>query len=324
VQALIADPEASREAPPEPVVAPATRPCANCGAPLEPGQGWCLECGTAAPGSLGSGPGWRQALTVIGLTLLIVGGAVAASYAALSSQSKRATTAPKIVAVAPTPAPPAAPATPATPPAATAPAVPPKAPATTIKPLPLPKATATPKAAVPPIVTPTPTPTKTTPSTGGHSNQTGQVGRAILLDPNAASTYNPYNLPDTSFGDPSLAIDGDSTTAWTYTLDPSTAGKTAVGLTVDLKSPQRFQSLKIHVTSPGMTVEFYGANGDLPVSITDPAWTHLANRGHIKKQTSVALKTAGKTFRWLLIWITHAPGSATTGTVGVAEVAVVR
>jgi hypothetical protein len=178
---------------------------------------------------------------------------------------------------------------------------------------------------VPPVTTPVPTPKAPKPSTGGgHSNQTGQVGRAILLDPNAASTYNPYNLPDASFGDPSLAIDGDPTTAWTYTLDPSTAGKTAVGLMVDLKSPQLFGSLKIHVTTPGMAVEFYGANGDPPVSITDPAWTHLATRSHIKKQTSVSLKTAGKTFRRLLIWITHAPAGTTTGALGVAEVSVIR
>jgi hypothetical protein len=302
---------------------PVTRSCANCGTPLAPGQDWCLECGTAAPGSLGGGPSWRQALTVIALTLLIVGGAVAASYAALSSQSTRATTAPRIVAVtAPQPAAPAAPATPA--PTTTTPAVPKLPPAATKIP-PLPKATPTPKAVIPPVTTPAPTHTTPAPSTGGrHSNQTGQVGRAILLDPNAASTYNPYSLPDASFGDPSLAIDGDPTTAWTYTLNPSTAGKTAVGLMIDFKSPQLFQSLKIHVTSPGMGVEFYGANGDPPVSITDPAWTHLATRSHIKKLTSVSLKTAGKTFRRLLIWITHAPGSTTTGAVGIYEASVIR
>ena len=325
MQALIADPEAPREAPPEVAQPPVTRACANCGAPLAPGQDWCLECGTAAPGSLGRGPGWRQALTVIALTLLIVGGAVAASYAALSSQSKRATTAPRVVAVTtPAPAAPAAPATPP-PPATTTPAVPKLPPAATKVPA-LPKATPTPKPVVPPVTTPV-APTHTTPAPsagGGHSNQTGQVGRTILLDPNAASTYNPYNLPDSSFGDPSLAIDGDPTTAWTYTLDPSTGGKTAVGLMVDLKSPQLFHTLKIHVTSPGMAVELYGANGDPPVSITDPAWTHLATRRHIKKLTSIALKTAGKSFRRLLIWVAHAPGTATSGTVGIFEVSVIR
>src|SRR3954465_9443790 len=28
------------------------RPCAHCGAPLEPEQDWCLECGTAQPDRL--------------------------------------------------------------------------------------------------------------------------------------------------------------------------------------------------------------------------------------------------------------------------------
>jgi hypothetical protein len=289
---------------------------------MTPGQGWCLECGTAAAGSLGAGPSWRQALTVVGLTLLIVGGAVAASYAALTSQSKRATNAPRIVKVA---APPVTP-----PPTATTPppsGVPPAA-IKPVKPVLPPKVTPTPtpKSVVPPSTTPkaiTPTP-KTHPHTT-PTPVTGQTGKTILLDPNAANTYNPYNLADASFGDPSLAIDGDPTTAWTYQLDPATQGKTAVGLVVDLKTPQGFKSLKVHVTSPGATVEFYGANGtDLPVSITDPAWTHLANRKQIKARAAVTLKTAGKKFRWLLIWITHAPANQTTGTVGIAEASVIR
>ena len=37
----------------------------------------------------------------------------------------------------------------------------------------------------------------------------------ILLDTNAASTYNPYNYPESEFGDPSLVIDGETGTAWT-------------------------------------------------------------------------------------------------------------
>jgi hypothetical protein len=297
---------------------------------MTPGQGWCLECGTAAPGSLGGGPSWRQALTVVGLTLLIVGGAVAASYAALTSQSKRATTAPRIVKVAaqPVTASPVATTPPITPPTTPAPQGVPPAAIKPVKPVLPPKVTPTPtpKAVVPPtarprVITPAPrTQPHTTPAP-----VTGQTGRTILLDPNAANTYNPYSLPDASFGDPSLAIDGDPTTAWTYQLDPATQGKTAVGLVIDLKTPQAFKSSKLHVTSPGAAVEFYGANGtDLPVSITDPAWTHLANRRQIKARAAVTLKTAGKTFRWLLIWIAHAPANQTTGTVGVAEVSVIR
>jgi len=42
--------------------------CETCGAGMAPGQDWCLECGTAAPGRLGaSRSGWRSAFTVVAL-----------------------------------------------------------------------------------------------------------------------------------------------------------------------------------------------------------------------------------------------------------------
>src|SRR4029079_2907457 len=78
-----APPEAPHEAPPQDVKPdPRTRTCKSCGEPLEPGQDWCLACGTAA-GRLGERPGFRSSMTVLGLTALLVAGAVAASYAAL-------------------------------------------------------------------------------------------------------------------------------------------------------------------------------------------------------------------------------------------------
>src|SRR3954449_2948144 len=78
-----APPEPPVERPPEePAVDPAARTCKSCGATLEPGQDWCLSCGTAA-GRIASRPGVRSAMTVFGLTALLVAGAVGASYAAL-------------------------------------------------------------------------------------------------------------------------------------------------------------------------------------------------------------------------------------------------
>src|ERR687890_688196 len=80
-----APPEPPEDAPrEEPHAEPGARTCTSCGATLEPGQDWCLACGTAA-GRPGERPGWRSAMTVLGLTLLLVAGAVAASYAALRS-----------------------------------------------------------------------------------------------------------------------------------------------------------------------------------------------------------------------------------------------
>ena len=69
--------------------------CEACGAAMQRGQDWCLECGTAAPGRLGARPGWRAAFTVVGLTTLLLLCAVVAGYAALTSDAERsASTAP--------------------------------------------------------------------------------------------------------------------------------------------------------------------------------------------------------------------------------------
>ncbi|HWH11307.1 MAG TPA: hypothetical protein VG165_09270 [Solirubrobacteraceae bacterium] len=333
--------------------------CANCGNPLAVGQDWCLDCGTAVRGRLGSGPGIGSSIGVVGLTLLLVLGAVAAAYAALNSDSNKAAKAPPaLVATAPvapdvgtttpgvsagtpvvvgatgatgtTAAPitpstavplptlPKIPGVTATPPVASPTTTPPvAAPQTTTPPVTTtPKTATTPTATTPTVTTPTATtPTATTPTTTS--------AHAILLDTDAATTYNPYSLPASSFTDPSHAIDGDPDTAWTYQLDPTDAGKTLVGLAIDMKTPQAARAVKITTLSPGMTVEFYGAAGSTePVSITDPGWVHLANRSAIKPSTTVVLKTQGKSFRYLLIWITHAPAGVTAGSVGISEVSV--
>ncbi len=320
--------KAPSSAPPAGEAGPA---CGNCSAPLAVGQHWCLECGTAVPGRLRTAPGLRSSLGVVGVTLLLVAGAVAAVYAAASSDSKRVTqttasvpaqtpASPDVPAVA-TPAPGAALAAP-TPPAATATTKLPTAPK-------LPGATPTPTATAPVTVAPTTSTPKTTtvkPKTTTATPTTGvpsATSAKILLDTDAATAYNPYSLAPGGFGDPAKAIDGDGQTSWTYQLDPSTAGKTLVGLAINLKSKQTVRSITIATPSPGMTVEFYGATGsELPVSITDPGWAHLATRTAIESQTTVKLKTAAKGLHYLLVWITHAPPGVTTGTVGVSELSV--
>jgi hypothetical protein len=326
-----------------PAGAPPPRSCPNCSAPFSVGQDWCLECGTAAPGRFGRGPGLRSSLGVVGVTLLLVIGAVAAAYAALSSDSRQATQttasvpaqvpgAPDVAAVAGAPAAAPAPTAPAT---AGAPTVitPPVGAPTTLPATPkLPGATPTPtptaKVTPPPATTKaaptTPTTTVTKPKTTTTPSAPAPAAKSakILLDTDAATTYNPYSLAPGGFGDPAKAIDGDAQSAWTYQLDPATAGKTLVGLAINLKSPQKVRSLTIATPSPGMTVEFYGATGAEPVSITDPAWRHLANRRQLAASSTVTLKTGGRALDYLLVWITHAPAGATTGSLGVSELSV--
>ncbi len=269
-------------------------------------QDWCLQCGASAPGSLGS-PGWRSAATILIATALLALGAAAAGYAALSKKSHKPATVTTTVAQAPPPAVTTTPTpiTPGTP--------------TTIKPL-LPSTTAVKPPKIPlsttPAVAPTvpTTPTATTPTTPSTTGGAGAATEpeAILLDTNAASTYNPYNYAATDFGDPSLAIDGDTSTGWTAQVEPTTAPKMAEGVLIDLKVRKKLAAIKLITTSPGMTVQLYGANGKTaPASITDPAWVPLS-RSQVarKKHIRIKLRNSKKAFTFVTLWISQAPATA--------------
>ncbi len=310
---------------PKPEPEPAPRACANCGAALEEGQDWCLQCGAAVPGSLdGGGPGWRSATTVLAITAVLVLGAAAAAYAALT-QPAPPKPAPKVITVAqaPTTTPATIPSTPTTTPTPGALGTP-----TTIKPLPT--STSTPPKI--PLTASTPKPSESTGAGTGTNTGSGESGSGtsksgtktnggttpaeqpspILLDTNAASTYNPYGYPTSWFGDPSLAIDGETSTAWTAQVNPAVAPKMAEGLAIDLKTAQKIGSVKLITSTPGMTVQMYGANGTtLPASITDPAWVALSPSLDAKKRTTkIKLRDASKAFRFVTLWISQAPQSA--------------
>jgi hypothetical protein len=248
---------------------------------------------------------------------VLVLGAAAAAYAALTQPSPP-TLAPKVITVAQ--APPTTlgttSSTPTTPGALGTP--------TTINPLP--SATTAPKI---PLTASTPkssdstelgtgtnsgstesgtgTTKSSTKSSGGTT--TAEPPPPILLDTNAASTYNPYGYPTSWFGDPARAIDGETSTAWTAQINPAVAPKLAEGLTIDLKTAQKVGSVKLITSTPGMTVQVYGANGTtLPASITDPAWVGLSPSLDAKKRrTKIKLRDATKAFRFVTLWISRAP-----------------
>ncbi len=260
---------------------------------MQQGQDWCLQCGTAKPRLFGGGPGWRTGIAILGSTAVLVCGAAVAAYAALNKTKPK----PSVVALVvktsasgvpatPTPTTPGAASTPGT---ASVPGTP-----TTVKATPpkIPLQTPTPKstsgadseannALFPPETKTTKTtsststkttsePTKSTSesketsSTETNTSAESEAPSPILLDTNAASVYNPYNYPASLFGDPSLAIDGEVSTAWTAQVQAENAPKMAEGLLLDLKNPQKLGSTVVETTTTGITVEVYGTNGRSP------------------------------------------------------------
>jgi hypothetical protein len=307
---------------------PVANSCANCGAPLAAGQDWCLQCGAGAPGSLSSRtPSWRSAAVILTTLAVLVAGAATAAYAALNKSSSTPPAATTVAQVPPAATTPATPATPA--PTATVKIGTP----TTIKPTPLPKPA---KIPLTPTVTPTPAATTplTTPSTPANTNTPSTttpkksneevVGEAhpgaLLLDTNAAATYNPYNYAATNFGDPSLTIDGDATTAWTALVEPSVAPKLAEGVVIDLNTARKLSAAALTTETPGMTVQVYGSDAaTLPSSITDPAWVALTpsfveKKRHVRIKFghgSAAIAAAAKQpYRFVTLWISQAPAAS--------------
>ncbi len=285
--------------------------CAKCGAALAPGQDWCLQCGAGGPDSVGS-HAWRPWALVLGATAALILGAAAAAYAALSKEPKHAPVTTATVAQVPPPA--------TTPAPATTPTPTPSTPSTTVPPVAKTPALPT-KAVTPPVTSPTTpaTPTggttgeqKTSTTGGGKTTTTPEGPTPLLLDTDAATTYNPYAYPASDFGDPSLTIDGDTGTGWSAQVNPATAPAMAEGVVIDLKSAKKLSAIKLVTSTPGLTLQTYGANTQTaPASITDTAWVPISHSLTIRKRRArIPLKAQGKAYRFVVVWISGAPESA--------------
>ncbi len=299
---------------------------------MQDSQEWCLQCGTPAPGSLGTHtPSWRSSALVLGATALLALGAAGAAYAALTKTKVRHVVVVQVPAAATASATPPPAATPTTPP--TTPTPKPAVPTTTVKPpkIPLtaPTPAATPKATstAPATTTPTTTPKSTAPKKPAASNPAASLPPALLLDTNSVATYNPEGYPAETFGDPTLTVDGDTSTAWTAQVDPAIAPKMAVGLLINLNVPQKLSALQLITSTPGMSVQVFGtAASTAPTTISDPGWTPLSpHQLQKERHTHINLSDSTKAFRVLALWITGAPpasiGTPTSpGRVSVNEV----
>jgi cell division septation protein DedD len=133
----------------EPATAPEAMTCPNCGAPAEPGQLMCLECGSRLALGYKRPPSWRLPAAIIGVVLLIAGLGVAIALSAANDNASKTT------AAAPAQAAPAQSAPADTPPTASTPT-----PAPTSS---TPTPAATPS--TPGTTSTTPTPAPTTPTT---------------------------------------------------------------------------------------------------------------------------------------------------------------
>jgi hypothetical protein len=294
--------------------------CETCGAAMQRGQDWCLECGTAAPGRLGQKPGWRAAFTVVGLSTLLLCCALIATYAALTGDAERTASAPPTGSATPVTAapdtaaavPPAGVVTPgATGPGVTAPPAPPTN-VTPLVPTPNPAQGATntpvtppavqPPAAQPPAAAPPPTAAGTGTGTGtsgtgtGNGTATAAATEAVTITfkKDAAQTYDPIKRAGAEFGPPEDAIDDKTDTVWDVTV-PADGQPIDAGLVIDLGKPYALRSLRLDTPTDGFTLEIYGAKSakELPEDVIDKRWIHLTDKKFVLDGEPILLKGKG-------------------------------
>jgi hypothetical protein len=342
VALLVKDREASPPAAQQPPDGPAstTAPdyaCQVCGAAMERGQDWCLECGTAAPGRLGARPGWRSAFTVVGLTTLLLLCAVVAAYAALTGDAERSASSAPAGSGDPVTAPVPAGAVPAPP--AGAPPVQPGAtgPNTTAPPV---AANTKPIIPVKPPASATNTPVTPPAAKSGADKGGGATGTAndadagpanptapasselIAFGKDAAKTYNQPARAGAEFGPAAFAIDDKPSSVWDVVV-PADGQPIGAGLVIDLGKRYALESLRLTTPTPGFTVEIYGAKSakQLPVDVIDKRWIHLTDKKGVQDGSPIALegKGDGVKVQLLLLHMT-APATPTDPKVAIGNV----
>jgi hypothetical protein len=324
---------------------PEVRTCPTCSAPLQEGQDWCLNCGEAQPsGRRVALPGKRATATVLALTTVLVGGAVAASYAALQDGSE---TPPTQVAQAPAGASQVTPAPTPAPGASTA--VP--APSTAVPSDTTPAPTDTGSATLPdsgdtpsiPTPTPTPTPSSSDTSSSGSSSSSSSTSTgttksdstadtrtsttktsttptetepvAIDLADGAGSLYDPFKR-DTAAGDAAKAFDGDPNTSFPITVAAGSQ-QIGAGLAVALPKLEGIREIDLKTKTPGFKIEIYATDEqDLPPDVLDTRWAHLKDVTGVGSDSdgaeTVNLGSGSTKYRHVLLWFTAPPTEGST------------
>ena len=298
--------------------------CPSCGAGMDAGQDWCLECGTAAPGRLGTRPGWRAALIVTSATMVLVLGAVVAAYAAMTTDATRDTRdgqpngAPIQAQVPPPPAPPSATTLP--PPTGEEPSIPaPEAgsSASGTESVPAGDAGGVPMPGDDGGAGVAPSGGGGAPGPGGGGSISGGGGSSapapaqvgpIALAAGSGSLYNPSDRSGARFSDPTGAYDGTERNAFTISA-PADGDPFGAGIAFRFRDPRVLSSLKIATRTEGFTVEVYGSDsGTRPPDILDRRWANLGRRTNVKDGATISLDSDEvNRVRHVVVWIAGVP-----------------
>jgi eukaryotic-like serine/threonine-protein kinase len=156
-------------------------------------------------------------------------------------------------------------------------------------------------------------------NTGGGGKKAAKTtppAQPVTVQLTAAKDYDPIGGDGEHPELVNRAIDGDRATDWhTQTYGGGNLAKAGVGLYVSGNSPVAGRQLDVYSTTPGWRAEIYGAN-TVPAGIS--GWGSPLASGDVNEaKHRFQLDTAGRSFRYYLVWIVKLP---TAGQVAIDEV----
>jgi len=263
----------------------------------------------------------RARVATVAVTLALTGSAVAASYAALSSDAGHEAAGPPPAAGAPVAqAPPAVPAAPI-----------PPVPAADLPTTKAPSVATPPKVSAPDPAPANPKPNSPIPATSGKDTAKTDTGSdpgknapddstpatptaaaPIELSEDAAALYDPSGYATTG-EEPKDAIDGDTATAWKVTS--SNAGSMDLGVVLDLGKKRGVSEIELLTKTPGFRTEIYATDSsDVPPDILDTRWAHIKDRSNVGSKERIVLGAGTTRYRYVLVYFTAPPKAGPTVT----------
>jgi eukaryotic-like serine/threonine-protein kinase len=131
----------------------------------------------------------------------------------------------------------------------------------------------------------------------------------VKLGGGAASDYDPEGDGEESPGQARNAIDGNRTTNWdteTYSGGFEGSHKKGVGLFVDAGKPIAARQLTLVTATPGYQARVYAGN-TVADDIGSKDWIAVSGQTKIMQDERIQLDTAGRPFRYYLVWINALP-----------------
>src|SRR3954447_22226327 len=151
--------------------------------------------------------------------------------------------------------------------------------------------------------------TRTEPGPGRASAPKPAGLTQVRLGGDAAFDYDPEGDGEESPGQARNAIDGNRTTNWdteTYSGGFEGSQKKGVGLYVDAGKPIPARQLTLISSTPGYQARIYASN-TLPDDISSKDWSAVSGQTKVMQDERIQLDTAGRPFRYYLVWINGLP-----------------